>query len=282
MKEELKTLNKLVDAVLEIEKLRVSSQVRGTHLRKKGRRDPETEELHRRLKDLEDYIDGRIAQILESHPAYHWFSRVKGVGKENIAKIVALIDIEKARTISSLWKYAGYSVEDGRAPKRQKGEKLCYNSRLRTLCWRLGMSLLKAGVRQECPGCRAVFGEEKIRKSGGRCPDCGAAGFRPVAVSKYAGYYLDEKEKYQRRFLSQGYEIVPAERLPKKDGKRYEPSGMISEGHIHSMALRKMIKLFLACLWLVWREAEGLPLTAPFAVAREGHSLISPWEMIDG
>ncbi len=43
-----------------------------------------------------------------------------------------------------------------------------------------------------------------------------------------------------------------------------------------------MVKLFLACLWLVWREAEGLPSRSPYAIEKKGHStVISPWEMID-
>jgi len=57
---------------------------------------------------------------------------------------------------------------------------------------------------------------------------------------------------------------------------------MISEGHIHNMALRKMIKLFLVCLWVVWREEEGLSVTKPYAIDRLGHnSYIGPWEMVD-
>jgi hypothetical protein len=48
------------------------------------------------------------------------------------------------------------------------------------------------------------------------------------------------------------------------------------------MALRKMVKLFLACLWLEWRKAEGLPLTKPYAIEQLGHdSFISPEEMCD-
>jgi hypothetical protein len=171
---------------------------------------------------------------------------VKGVGKENIAKVVALIDIARDDTPSSLWKFAGFSVEDGTAPKRHKGGgKLEYNSQLRSMCWRLGSSLLRAG-------------------------------------GKFYGYYLKEKDKYYQRYENREVKIVPATSLPKKDGKRYEPEGMISEGHVHNMALRKMIKLFLACLWVVWREAEGLPVTKPYAIEKLGHnSYIDAWEMTD-
>jgi len=236
----------LVDAALTIERLRVASEVRQSHLARQGKQDPETDELHRRIKDLEDFVDGRVAHLIESHPAYPWFSLVKGVGKENIAKVVALIDITRDDTPSSLWKFAGFSVDDGIAPRRIRGGgKLSYNSQLRSLCWRLGSSLVRA-------------------------------------KGKFYDYYLKEKDKYYQRYENQGVEIVPATSLPKKNGKRYEPDGMISEGHIHNMALRKMIKLFLVCLWVVWREEEGLSVTKPYAIDRLWHnSYIDPWEMVD-
>jgi len=238
-------LEALVDAQLVVEKLRVQSQVRQTHLKLRGNQDPETDELHNRIQDLESYIDGRVAAIITAHPAYDWFSRVKGVGKENIGKIVGQVDIERASTISALWKFAGFSVENGKAPKRMKGEKLSYNSQLRSMCWRLGSSLMRA-------------------------------------KGKFYTYYLNEKEKYQQRYENQGIKIVPVAQLPKKDGKKYEPEDKIAEGHVHNQALRKMIKLFLACFWLAWRESEGLPTSAPYAIDQLKHdSFIKPEEMTD-
>lgn len=238
-------LTVLVDATLAIEKQRVASEVRQSHLALQGRSDPETDELHRRIKDLEEYIDGRIADLLKAHPAYPWFSKVKGIGKENIGKVVGQVDIERATTISALWKFAGFSVENGKAPKRTKGEKLSYNSQLRSMCWRLGSSLLRAR-------------------------------------GKFYDYYLAQKAAYVQRYENQGRAIVPATALPKIEGKKQETDSIISEGHVHNQALRKMIKLFLACLWLTWREAEGLPVTKPYAIDKLGHdSFIDPWEMVD-
>ena len=245
------TLSTMVDATLAIEKLRVASEVRQSHLALQGRQDKETDELHRRLKDLEDFVDGRVAYLIQGHPAYPWFSRVKGVGKENIGKVVATIDIVRADTISSLWKFAGFAVENGQAPKRVKGEKLSYNSQLRSMSWRLGSSLLRA---------KGKFYSYPSRGAG----------------------YLEIKDKYIQRYENEGKAIVPASGLPKKDGKKRESDIVISEGHVHNQAMRKMVKLFLACLWLVWREVEGLPVTKPYAIDKLGHdSYIDPWEMVD-
>lgn len=242
------TLSAMVDASLVIEKLRVASQVRQSHLGLQGRQDPETAELYRRINDLEEYVDGRVAILIAGHPAYNWFSKVKGIGKENIGKVVAPIDIDRAGTISSLWAFAGFAPdpETGKAMRRVKGGgKLTYNSQLRSMCWRLGSSLLRA-------------------------------------KGKFYQYYNHQKDRYTEQFTNRGIRIVPATSLPKKDGKRYEPEDIISEGHLHNMAMRKMIKLFLGCLWLTWREAEGLPLTEPYAIGILGHdSFIKPWEMTD-
>lgn len=338
------SLNTLVDTTLEIEKLRVASEVAQTHLVRNGieklghkvkklelqkimkpikQADSYEDALHaltselslnmgyhletgaaekmldmerflvyKRLVADEEYIDGRIAKLLKDHPAYGWFHRVKGIGRENIGKIVGLVrvapsdefvcpgktqdedgktvfcknaidkdgrtepplcplcgtqmvDPPYARTISGLWKFSGFDVVDGHAPKRTAGEKLTYNSQLRSMCWRTGSSLLRV-------------------------------------KGKFYEYYVAEKQKYIQKYVNQGWNIVPASKLPKKDGKMVEADGFISEGHIHNMALRKMIKRFLACLWLEWRKAEGLPATMPYAIDQLGHdSFVTPDEMTD-
>jgi hypothetical protein len=52
-----------------------------------------------------------------------------------------------------------------------------------------------------------------------------------------------------------------------------------TEAHVHYAALRYMIKRFLAHLWLVWREEEGLQVHPPYVQARLGHTHIdSPAE----
>ena len=252
----MKTLVVLVNSTLSIEKLRIASEIRQSHLKLQGKTDTETDELHNRLVDLEKYVDGRIANLLKGHPAYPWFSKVKGVGKENIGKVVGLVrvapeqdsegeELPYANTISGLWKFCGFSVEDGKAPKRRTGEKSSYNAQLRTMCWRLAGSLLRA-------------------------------------KGKFYKYYLSQKEVYEQRYTNAGIRIVPAADLPKVNGKKVETSICISEGHVHNQALRKMIKLFLALLWVSWRNGLGLPVTEPYAIGKLGHdSMIQPGAMID-
>lgn len=235
----------LVDSMLRIEKVRVSTQVRQSHLKLQSKRDPETDDLLAELVRLETYLDGRIARRIEAHPAWPWASRVKGVGRENLPKIVGFIDISKVTKVSSVWKFAGFHVENGKAPKPKSGEKLAYNKQLRSMCWRLGTSLMKA------KGC-------------------------------FYEYYLEQKEAYEARYRTQARKIVPTSQLPKEKGKVYEPPNMISEGHVHNQALRKMIKLFLSCLVIFWKEELGQPLRPLYVMEKLDHqNLITPEEMTD-
>jgi len=220
---QIKDLPFWTDTALSVEKLRIACQVRASHLKLQGRENEETDKLISLLVDVEGYVDGQLARWIIGNPAYPWFSKVKGIGKENIGKVIGLVDIERAPTISSLWKFAGYAVEEGLAPKRKKGELNNYNARLRTMCWRVGSSLMRAG-------------------------------------GKFYDYYIVEKAKYEERFAG---------------------DKTMTKGHLHNMALRKMVKLFLACLWLTWRENAGLPIRSPYAL-EHGHTMfIDPWSMTD-
>jgi len=50
----------------------------------------------------------------------------------------------------------------------------------------------------------------------------------------------------------------------------------------HLTALRMTEKLFLAHLWLVWREELGLPVTAPYADQRDdAPPTPRPWAMVN-
>lgn len=271
----------LVDSMLAIQNWRVATQVRNSHLlRNEGQGDENTRTVFQKTQELEEFIENLVADQLKTHPAYHWFSRIKGIGNENIAKIVGLIDINRAPTVSSLWKYAGYHVVDGKGPKKTKGQKLEYNARLRTMCWRTAGALMKAGLRQVCAQCQAP---RKRTEDNDVAPcRCGSTVFQATAKTRYAEIYLAEKARLTERYAREGRQIVPAAKLPKKDGKHYEPPDMISEGHLHNQALRKMTKLFLSHLWLVWRSAEGLPIREPYVQEKMGHTtIIDPWEMVD-
>ena len=148
--------------------------------------------------------------MVKHMPIVQRVTKVKGIGPMLAAKLVSMIDIERADTVSSLWRYGGWAVIDGQRERPTAGEKLHYNSRLKTTCYLIGVSFLKSN-------------------------------------SPYRKVYDDARAYYSAN----------------------RPDW--TEGHRHNAAMRKMIKMFLSALWLVWRQLEGLPITYPYAHERLGH-----------
>lgn len=158
-----------------------------------------------RFESIEKEIDGYIAQAIGEHPAWPWLEKVKGIGPALAGRLLAPIDIERASSVSALWKYAGQGVNgDGLRDKPTKGEKLPYNADLKATCYLIATSFLRSG-------------------------------------SQYRRFYDSKKAYYQNN-------------RPDWTPKR-----------IDMAAKRYMVKMFLSHLWLVWREAEGLPTRSPYA-----------------
>lgn len=59
-----------------------------------------------------------------------------------------------------------------------------------------------------------------------------------------------------------------------------------TDGHRHNAAIRKMIKVWLQHVWVVWRKLEGLPVSQPYIMASATpHRYYSPeefgWERLE-
>ena len=243
MNEDLLFLGKTLEA---IQRMRVAAQVRITHLAKNKKKCKLTELVRDQEEILEEMLNGELRSRMLEHPAHEWFYSVKGIGLINIGKVISFIDIEEATNISKLWRYAGFACdESGQAERRRKGEKPHFNGQLKSLCWRLGKSLIRA-------------------------------------KGKYYDFYLKEKKRIGKREAAKGREVIPSAKLPKEKGKHVETDEFFALGHVDMMAMRKMIKLFLSHLWLVWREADGLAVTKPYIHEIAGHSnYIDPYDMIE-
>lgn len=49
-------------------------------------------------------------------------------------------------TVSKLWAYCGMNVtEEGKAPRRQKGQTVTWSPKMRVLCWKIGKSFIMTG-----------------------------------------------------------------------------------------------------------------------------------------
>jgi hypothetical protein len=175
--------------------------------------EPETiaiiERHYSRFKDLEEEVTSDIEEIVGDSPIIHAMCKVKGIGKTLAAKLIAPVDIHEARYVSSLWKYAGYAVmENGRADRPVKGQRLGYNKWLKTTCYQIGVSFLKSR-------------------------------------SPYTKIYEKAKARYE---------------VDRPDWVKIRR---------HHAAMRKMIKVFLSHLWVVWRRMEDLPISEPYILAQD-------------
>jgi len=80
----------------------------------------------------------------------------------------------------------------------------------------------------------------------------------------YVDIYYAEKENIRRKY---------PEKIENPDKSSKWPYAY-TDSHVHRMARRKAEKIFLSHLWVIWRGAEGLPVSEPYVEQVLGHSNI--------
>lgn len=208
------------------------------------------------VKDLEKEV--------VKHPMWNaFFKDVKGCGALMSAVCLAYLDVEKARHVSSFWRYAGLDTVDvvdedgnirneGRTAKKahnveqtyidkdgkeQTKMGLGYNPNLKTkLIGVLAPCILKSGLR--------------VAKDDDNKPILDENGKKQYTVSSpYVECYLGYRNRLNNR----------------ADTKDY------TELHKYNMSVRYMIKQFLRDMWVTWRALEGYEVTEPYEVAKLGN-----------
>lgn len=121
------------------------------------------ERWHKRFDELEKEIDEDIRGLVEGDKLIEYMISVKGVGPILAAQAISMIDIEKANTVSALWRYSGFAVFEGKAERLIKGESLHYNLRLKNICLKIATSLLRANspYRQIYDDAREYYERER-------------------------------------------------------------------------------------------------------------------------
>ena len=171
-----------------------------------------------------------------------WAYDQVGIGPIIAAGLAAHIDVTKADSVSAVWKFAGLAPGFDR---KIKGVKLPYNARLKVLCWKAGESFVKVSGKEE-----AVYGKLY-------------AGFKGEEIRRNeAGLYKEAaaRELATKKFKAE--DSVTKKRLLE---------GKLSDGHLHSRAKRRVVKIFLSHYYVKGREARGLAVREPYAIAILGH-----------
>ena len=265
MTERMEELKLLVSTYYALQKERIQTSNRIKALERTGVARLRAADLHEhldeKLKEIEKWIADKVEDRLEGVDIYNaWLRHVPGVGPMLSGGLISVIDpISEVEKPSSLWKYAGMHVVDGKAPKRKKGQKVTWNPFFRTLCWKLGDSFVKAGGYY-----RKVYDRAR-KKEDSRVP------FK-VPVEDAQGYLLAENVGSIEKGTMIGRENFSGFRKQAK-GKD-DVLVTLTDLHKFNRAKRKAVKLFIAHLWAVWRDLEGLPVRVPYVVEKLGHEMI--------
>ena len=198
------------------------------------------------MKAGESVIHGKLKQWVEgedSPPEAKWAYNQVGIGPVIASGLSAHIDLVKADTISAVWKFAGQAPGFDR---RQKGTKIPYNARLKTLCWKISESFVKVSGKKD-----AFYGQLYLQ-------------FKAQEIQRNDGGLYQEaakRELEKKKFKAE--DSVTKKRLL---------AGMLSDAHLHARAKRRTVKIFLSEYWVEGRKGKGLPVTDPYVIQIMRHT----------
>jgi hypothetical protein len=242
----------LIDVHHEVEKLRVSVELRLLALGKDGetepesvtpatkrkilkkgkQKDPTNAVVYDRLVELEQYVEEHVSSVVESHPVWiNWASKVKGMSPMLLGKVMGRCDITRLTTLGKMRAHCGLAPDQ----KRRKGEKLDYDQELKAALWIIVRQLI-------------------------------------YAAGVYYEQYKTKKDYYMRRYESQGIKVVPT---PKGKDKTEKP-GTVHLGHVDNMAKRFLARLVADHLMYEWYKAEGIPFREPWCFEYGDHRTFIP------
>ena len=215
-------------------------------------------------RDLLRELSDRISR----HPAWPWLERVRGIGPSLAARLLARLEIDRAPTPSSFWSYCGLATV---AAHLYRCDECGYELSL------AAGRHVRAGHRapnsgRPCSGALVSVGDGPHRVAQPR-PGRGEAAPYDREAKKLCYLigisFVRQGASYKRYYTEQRsrLDVVKPDWIPRRR---------------HLTALRMTEKLFLAHLWLVWREQLGLPVTAPYAESRDDAAPAPrPWAMVD-
>lgn len=192
-------------------------------------------DISNELKGVEKRALREINRLLRKEPIWgHWLKEQKGVGPTMGGVLIAYINVNRAPTVSSLWKWCGLSVNNGQADRRKKGQKCDYNP------------FLKGKMVQ-------VLADSFVK-----------------ANSPWRKHYDDRKNRRQNQLVDVCMACVGKGKIEKEPCSNCKGTGGPapwgkSDAHRHNDAKRIMVKQFLAEFWNAWRELEGLETRVPYA-----------------
>jgi len=261
------TIRFFVDKYYQFQKNRIAfkNQIRS----EEGEPNEVVNWLYQNLVYLEADLKSVLDAYTDADPVGRWAKGIVGIGPVLSAGLLAHIDITKAETVGSIWRYAGLDP----TLKWEKGEKRPWNARLKSLCWKIGESFVK--VRNNPKDVYGkIYWKRKIYEWEKNIRGDYAGQVKKVGKNTEAYLWYSGSLKPKEEFTGADFATAKTGEHKRLVDKVGEGRGvlMLPPGHIHERAKRKAVKLFLAH-WheVAYENHYGRKPPKPYPIAILGH-----------
>jgi hypothetical protein len=191
-------------------------------------------------------LEGNIKKVLDiytdNHPIGTWAKGLMGIGPVIAAGLLAHIDITKAPTVGSIWKFAGLDPSS----KWEKGKKRPWNADLKVLCWKIGESFVKVSTNSD-----DFYGKIYVARK-----------------------ELETAENEKGTYKAQAEEVLKTKKIGKETiAYSWYIQGKLPPAHIHARAKRYAVKLFLSHFFeKLYEHHYGKKAPEAYCFAHLGHA----------
>lgn len=193
------------------------------------------------FKLLESSLVYPLDRFGDQHTVGRWAKSQHGIGPIIAAGMISHIDITKAPTAGSIWRYAGLDPTS----KWNKGQKRPWNGQLKVLCWKAGQSFMKFHNNDNC-FYGHLYKKDKLRRT----------------LKNEAGEYADFAKEI---LISKNWSQCPT--------RDHLESGKLPPAQIDAQARRYAVKIFLSHYHEVaYQDHYGVPAPKPYIIEHGGHA----------
>lgn len=208
------TIEHLVSLHYDLQKLRLSTADASKHLQKMNASHHLVRYYALQLQRMEYSLVRPINTYVKESVSGKWALSQYGIGPVLAAGLITHIDITKAPTAGSIWRYAGLDP----SLKWNKGHKRPWNPELKSLTWKIGQSFARFASSEQC---------------------------------FYGHLYLQDKLRRNAKNAAGDYAQAAADTLSAKDQLDPSTQAILASGHlpdaqIEAQARRFAVKIFLS------------------------------------
>lgn len=246
------------------------------------------------MRSLEENILKDVKAQTKTYPIHEWIISQKGLSYSMAGQLIGLLHpISRFDNIGKMWAYSGMGVMDvcdicdkrwfdtdlkakkiiniadrleeqaNKRKDKKKESRDFYLKKAKNMMCSCEKPVLKKRAQGKATGFLSDYNPTMKML----CYKIGVQFVKQGGL--YRKLYDEFREEYEVR---EDLKLEAAGKSGKtmiKDGKEIKIKGT---GHIHNMAQRKAVKIFLSHLWAEWREMEGLSVSKPYAIDMMGHS----------